>query len=42
MKKCRVLGDFENNAAIDAGWEDVRENTIICDTFNYALFKPSL
>jgi hypothetical protein len=27
--RCRVLGDFEDNAAIDAGWEDVSENTII-------------
>ena len=38
----RVLWDFENNAAVGGGWEDVRENTIIGDNFNYALFKPSL
>jgi hypothetical protein len=40
--RCRVLGEFENNAAIDGGWEDVREITIIGDSFNYALFKLSL
>jgi hypothetical protein len=37
--KCKVLGDFENNAAIDGGWEDVIESTIIGDNFNYTPFR---
>jgi hypothetical protein len=38
--KCRVPGDFENEAAIDGGWEEIRQSTIIGDNFENTMFKP--
>jgi hypothetical protein len=41
--RCRELEDFENNAAIDKGLEDVRENTtsMIGNSFTSARLEPN-